>query len=287
EDAEIRLIVGRINLVEKIADLARRRGIPPPQPETPAAAALRREGAAMAFDRAEEARDAASGEREIVKEGLSEYFMFTVEGRESVPNGWSKRMRAVAAEGQAFDILYRLRPHQYGERPVRFFIWKNDEEHGLGESPLPDGRVRLFRENGRDGLSFLGEQLIRYVPIQAPIEVNLGPDDLVIYERRAVATERYNFHFRTSGRTEVVDGWDERTAWIDTIRNYRTKAIRFELRRQWPGHVDYGSEVATSLFDFQTIEATFAVDARGPVPYPYTVVRHLGTNAKQQRIDLR
>jgi len=34
ENAEIRLIVGTINLVEKIAELARRRGIPMPQPLT-------------------------------------------------------------------------------------------------------------------------------------------------------------------------------------------------------------------------------------------------------------
>ena len=37
--------------------------------------------------------------------------------------------------------------------------------------PLPDGLVRVFRKNGREGMSFLGEQLVRYVPVKAPIEV--------------------------------------------------------------------------------------------------------------------
>ena len=49
DDAEIRLIVGNINLVEKIADLARRRGIPVPQPATPMEASLRRDSAKAAF----------------------------------------------------------------------------------------------------------------------------------------------------------------------------------------------------------------------------------------------
>ena len=31
--------------------------------------------------------------KEIIKEGLSEYFIYTIEGTETIPNGWSKRMR--------------------------------------------------------------------------------------------------------------------------------------------------------------------------------------------------
>ena len=78
---------------------------------------------------------------------------------------------------------------------MRFFIWRNDEEHKLGDSPLPDGRVRLFRDNGKEGLSFLAEQQIRYVPIKAEIEINLGPDDLVVYKMRRTSTQRSRFRF--------------------------------------------------------------------------------------------
>ncbi len=60
-------------------------------------------------------------------------------------------MRAVKADQVKFDIVYRMRSYQYGPRPVRFFIWRNDDEHKLGESPLPNGRVRIFRDNGKDG----------------------------------------------------------------------------------------------------------------------------------------
>ncbi|KKK52209.1 hypothetical protein LCGC14_3107230, partial [marine sediment metagenome] len=116
---------------------------------------------------------------------------------------------------------------------------------------------------------------------------NLGPDDLVVYETQRIGTERYNFHFRRSGNQEWVDGWDEKTQWVDTIRNYRTKPITFELRRMWGGHVDYDSEVRTKLFDYRTIEVTFTVDARNKKLYPCTVVTHHGTNSKQSRINLK
>ena len=112
----MRLIVGSINLVEKIADLARRRGIPVPAPGTPGDARLRKESAKRAFDRAEAFADGVGGGRPkvIVKEGLIDDCRCSVEGTETIKNGWSKRMRAVKADDAKFGIGYRRRAHQYG-----------------------------------------------------------------------------------------------------------------------------------------------------------------------------
>jgi hypothetical protein len=224
----------------------------------------------------------------IVKEGLSEYFMFTVQGSETIPNGWSKRMRAVNVEGVKFDVLYRMREHQYGTQPVRFFIWTNDEEHKLGECPLPNGQVRVFRDNGRDGLQFLAEQTIQYVPIKAKAEIDLGVDNLVVYARRAVSTERLQFTFRRDpppdGREWVI-GWDEKTRWIDEVRNYRDKAIRMEIRHIITGDVDLEAKLAT-IFDYQTGEFTVDVKAHDKLPWTYKYTIHMGRNAKQNRIQL-
>jgi len=291
ENAEIRLIVGTINLVEKIADLARRRGIPTPDEKSAEYGGLGKDVLKKAFGRAANgdqddsaARPAETRPKRIIKEGLSEYFMFSVEGSETIPNGWSKRMRAVKADGVKFDIVYRQRSYQYGPRPARFFIWRNDTEHKLGESPLPNGLVRVFRDNGEDGLSYLGEKLLRYVPIKAQIEVNLGPDDLVVYETRKTQVERFNFHFNVHNQ---VVGWDERQQWIHTIRNYRDKPIAFELRLQIAGDVEYTSEVKTTLFDYRTTETKLTAAARSRKEYPCTVLIHHGTNAKQSRIKLK
>ncbi len=290
ENAEVRLIVGKINLVEKIADLARRRGIPVPKSgykrklmmQSEMKKSIGRAGLAMASS-------SRPAPKQIVKEGLSEYFMFSIEGTETIRNGWSKRMQAVKADKVKFDIVYRMRGYQYGHRPVRFFIWRNDDKHKLGNSPLPDGQVRVFRENGREGLSFLGTQRIRYVPVKAEIEVNLGSDDLVVYEMRKMSTERFNFDFSWVGRPKraVVVGWDEKCQWKDTIRNYRTKPITFELRRKWFGDVDYRSETKTKLFDYNTIETTFTIAPRGKKEYRCTVTTHNGTNKKQHHIKLK
>jgi len=295
ENAEVRLIVGRINLVEKVADLARRYGIAVPPKDARRFLELKKRAARESFDKAAAAEAEAAGKpasivsapKQIVKEGLSEYFMFSVPGTETLTNGWSKRMLAMDAEGVRFDIVHRVRDFQYGNWPVRFFIFTNDKEHRLGESPLPDGLVRIFRENGRDGLVFLGEQKVSYVPIKAKAEINLGPDRLVVYRKRPLETRRINFTFRRDrqGR-EWVHGWDQRQAWNDEVRNYTGKPMVLELRLRFSGDVDFESEMKTEVFDYQTVEARLTVDAGKTRAYPYVVTTHDGANAKQSRVKL-
>jgi len=289
ENAEVRLIVGTINLVEKIADLAKRYGIAVPRPGEAAYADLKMRAARESFEKAAGAPDSpiATAPKEIIKEGLSEYFMFTVPGTETVPHGWSKRMQAIDAAGVKFDIVHRVRDYQYGDWPVRFFIFTNDKEHKLGDSPLPDGLVRIFRDNSRDGLTFLGEQKVHYVPIKAKAEINLGPDRLVVYVKRPLKTRQLNFSFhRDPQGREWVNGWDEEQTWNDEIRNYTGKDLVLELHLRYAGDVDFASEAETKVFDYQTVETRLTVEAGKTRAYPYTVTCHNGVNAKQSRVKL-
>ena len=81
-----------------------------------------------------------------------------------------------------FKIEYRYRPQEYGDQLVRMYLLTNDKESKLGTTPLPDGIVRVFRDNGRDGLSYLTQQNVKYIPIGDKIELNLGVDPEVIFE---------------------------------------------------------------------------------------------------------
>jgi hypothetical protein len=211
--------------------------------------------------------------------------MFSVSGTETLRHGWSKRMEAVRADAVRFETLYRLRAHQYGPRPVRFLLWRNDAEHGLGTAPLPDGRVRILRANPDGGLSVLGEQVISYVPVRAAIEINLGPDDRVLCETLVSSTRRFDFRFEH--RPPRVTGWTEEVAVQDRVRNSRDRPIVFELQRVHDGDVSYRSEMETRLFDYRTVEARFTVGARGEVTYPSTVTTRRGTSQRQQRVELR
>jgi hypothetical protein len=188
-----------------------------------------------------------------------------------------------------FEVLYRYRPHQYGPKPVRFFILANDAEHKLGESPLPDGVIRVFRENGRDGLSFYTAQSSKYIPLKEKIELNVGKDDQIVYERVVLDLARQNFIYDEKIQpTPPVVGWDETRKWQEEIRNYRRKPIKMEIRHVLSGDVEFSMEpVAVKPFDFQTMEYTLALPASTKQKFVSEGLFHLGRNAKQQRVRLK
>ena len=208
--------------------------------------------------------------KEIAKEGLGEYFIYTVPGTETIPTGWSKRMRSFEGRDVSFDIQYRYRPAEYGDQLVRMFLLVNDEESKLGETPLPDGVVRVYRDNGNDGLSFLAQQSIKYVPIGDDIELNLGCDPEVIHEWVKLKTWRDNFWFKRRGvdvrrnldgehRIEIKDtleGWEDHTRYVERIRNYRDKPIGVEIRRTFGGYTFFISRLEPTMYDYQTPQMT-------------------------------
>jgi hypothetical protein len=299
EGAQVRLVVGTINLVEKIAQLAQGGQPPPSGPAAASDAEGRAKGRAMrmaleeaeggagrggAFFGAAEAKAAPK----IVKEGLSEYFIFTVEGQQTIKNQWSQRMVSFRSRDVPFEILYRYRPHQYGPAPVRFFILANDAEHKMGESPLPDGVIRVFRENGRDGLSFYTAQSTKYIPIKEKIELNVGKDDQIVYERVVLDLGRQNFIYDEAVRpVPPVVGWDETRKWQEEIRNYRAKPIKMEIRHVLPGDVEFGMEgAAVKLYDFHTPEYVLTLAAGEKQKWLSEGTFHLGRNQKQNRVRL-
>jgi len=301
EGAQVRLVVGTINLVEKIRQLAQqglveRNEADRLQRQEQVAQKLKSDVVRGAVVTAEVLNGDFNGRRtgaaappKIVKEGLSEYFIFTVEGQQTIKNQWSQRMVSFRSREVPFEVLYRYRPHQYGPAPVRFFILANDEEHKMGESPLPDGVIRVFRENGRDGLSFYTAQSTKYIPIKEKIELNVGKDDQIVYERVVLDLGRQNFIYdETVQPTPPVVGWDETRKWQEEIRNYRAKPIKMEIRHVLPGDVEFGMEgaAALKLYDFHTPEYVLTLAAGEKQKWLSEGTFHLGRSQKQDRVRM-
>ena len=303
-NAQIRMVVGTINLVEKIEELARR-GIISRDDLGYYREGRKKEMSKPARGAVHEELEAAAdlafrAPKQIIKEGLSEYFIYTVPGAETVKHTWSKRMRLFQGLEVPFQIQYRYRPAEYGPQLVRIFLLRNDQASSLGETPLPDGIVRLFRDNGRNGLSFVTQQPINYVPIGQEIELNLGSDPEVIHEHIRLTGWRDNFWFHRSGvnvyfspqeghRIEAKDnvvGWDDHQVWVERIRNYREKPISVEIRRSFSGHVLFRSDLGPTLHDYRTPQFCARVKAGEKRELSYELVIHQGYNKKQDNVTL-
>ncbi len=309
EKAQVRLVVGTINLVEKIAQLAQ---IPIAEVESLSrdlrenyrfkaakdALMIPANGPAGAAAPAAE----APAPKEIIKEGLSEYFIYTIEGTETINNGWSKRMRSLEGQTIPFKIEYRYRPQEYGEQLVRMYLLKNNKDAKLGTTPLPDGVVRVFRDNGRDGLSYLTQQAVKYIPIGDKIELNLGVDPEVIFELIKLRIFRSDLTLQINGTNEfrkiggdgvfkeenaTLVGWTDHEIFSQRIRNYTSKEISIEVRRTLPGHILVRSQLAPKLHDFQTVEFTAKVASGKKADLLFEVVRLQGTSVKQNNVTLQ
>jgi len=308
EDAQVRLVVGRINLVEKIAQLAR-------IPVSQVTGMAREEKAALSrFALRDAMRAPMEGfggrggggpipqePKEVAKEGLGEYFIYTIEGTETILNGWSKRMRSLEAAKVPVKIQYRYRPAEYGDKLVRMYLLTNNKDSKLGTTPLPDGVVRLFRENAHDRLSFLVAQAIKYVPIGDKIELNLGVDPEVIFDLVQLRTWRDAIWLVVNGtniyrrvdqpglQIEInssVAGWDDHILFAQRVRNYTKKPIDLEIRRTFGGQAIFRSELPAKNHDFQTVEYTASVKPGEKAELLYEIIQRQGHNATQNNVTI-
>ena len=207
DNAQTRLVVGTINLVEKIANLATR---PAPDMQPGADHGYRgrpeKERGAMrevfddAMRRTEElihTNGAIRRPKKVVKQGLSEYFLFTIDGREDIKDKEPKRLISMKVADVPLECIYKLTDRDGGKQFTKYYRFKNkkllDDDgkerdlpgmENLGLSPLPDGNVRLFSEYKNKDLAYVGGTQTKYVPIGDRVEVNVGRDQDITIIRR-------------------------------------------------------------------------------------------------------
>ena len=293
ENAQVRLVVGTINLVEKIAELARR---PPPAPgglyasRSPGERAeIRREyskAVSVAEMPAAAPADGAAAPAKVVKEGLSEYFLFTIEGREDIKDKEPKRLVAMKAAEVPLECLYKLTDRDGGANFIKYYRFKNaklleaggkekklSDMENLGVSPLPDGMVRLFFEYPNKDLAYVGGTTTKYVPIGDRVEVNVGPDQDITIVRRLKDQTITNVIARQYKR-RLDDEWvwyydlldyDQTITYEEEIVSGKPADVKTELERQFDANVvlwgngdkpaDWTSDKAGAYVDLHNVES--------------------------------
>lgn len=283
ERVETRLVVGQIHLLDRIAELARRQwphGRPGPEPAAPGDRAEAAAEKDQALRAAKALLTAAPRVKEIRKEGISEYYLYAIEGTEDLENGWGKRLLSFSAPEVPVRNLYRYEEERYGKRPVRFLLFANDRAHGLGKEPLPAGQVKVFRRlDGQGRLAYVGGQEIRYAPVGDEVALQLGAAEevAVIPTVMEKATDNYEW------RDNKIAGWDEHLAWRVEVKNFRDVPVRVEVRRRVPAASweirQAGDAGRYEKIDKNTIQYTLELPPHGRKEFLYRLTLHQGTRA--------
>ena len=283
ENAQIRLVVGVIKLVEDIAQLARqgRPGQPMNMPTTLAFDSLdlkdRNEARRALGALAKSAAQAEERPREIIKEGVSEYFLYTVEGRDTVPNGWSKRLPSFKAADVPVVSYYKFEREQWGDQVMRFYRFKNDKENKLGNEPLPDGDVKAFRFVTDDKLySFVGRTSVKYIPIGEQVEMNLGNDPEVMCKPTLTNWEKTDIRFDDKG---AVAGWAIKETWQIEMQNSKDIDITLDIRRNFSGDWSLATDAKYEKVDASKVKFVIPLKPREQQKLVYEVTTRYGTDA--------
>ncbi len=275
DNAQTRLVVGTINLVEKIVDLATR-----PAPGEDASengvkvVTLPEKGKAILELSSRFESESKSGGLErglvveqkkvVTKQGLSEYFLFTIDGREDIKDKEPKRLVSMKVVDVPLEVMYKLTDRDGGQHFTKYYRFKNEkllEDDGsekdlpamenLGLSPLPDGSVRLFSEYETKDLAYVGGTETKYVPIGDRVEVNVGSDADITIARRVKDQQVTNVVARQYKRRldnthvlyfDLID-YDETFVYEEEIVSGKPVVAKIEIERQFDANVYlWGSE---------------------------------------------
>jgi len=279
ENAQTRLIVGRVHILDEIAELARRQ-YPYGRPgEIAPLSGVSVRGLDRRVKMEMEEKIAWAGApKEIRKEGLSEYFLYTIEGTETIPTGWSKRLLSFDVDKVPVVNLYKYEEERYGNSVVRFLGFKNDEEHNLGDTPIPGGMLKVYRDADNQGhLSYTGQSSFKYIPVDEDVELNLGSVANVVVEPKLVNFETENYRFNHRGN---ISGWDEICTFKVEVKNTREIPVKIEIQRNfntpyWKlekgGNFDKYEKV-----DLDTVKFTLSLEPRSKKEFEYTLTTYHG-----------
>jgi len=220
--------------------------------------------------------------KEIVKEGLSEYFLYTIEGTETIPTGWSKRLASFDVEGVPVVNLYKYEQERYGPQVVRFLSFKNDQQHKLGQTPIPDGNLKVYRSvDDAKHLSYEGQSAFKYIPVNDKVELNLGTVADVVVEPKLMDYKTENYRFNNRGN---VSGWDEVQTFTVEVRNTRDVPAKIEIVRNFRTPSwdlkQSGDEVAYEKVDLDTVKFTVEMPPQSKKTFEYTLTTYQGVRAE-------
>ena len=162
---------------------------------------VRNEIAKMAMYDANRAVPASAAPVPMQQESFSDYHLYTLGRKTTINNNQTKQvsmlegtgvpvMKRYVVDGQYF--YYRNRQHPGA--PIKdvvqvFYQLKNEQKNGLG-MPMPAGVVRVYQEDSKGGVQFVGEDRINHTPKDETLNLKIGNAFDVVCERKQTDFEK-------------------------------------------------------------------------------------------------
>jgi hypothetical protein len=162
------------------------------------------------------ARSAPAAQEAMAQESFSEYHLYTLGRKTTINNNQTKQVSML--EGDAVPVVkrfvvdgqsYYYQNFQHPGAPIKdlvavYYQLKNEQKAGLGV-PMPAGNVRVYQEDSKGGVQFVGEDRIDHTPKDETINLRIGNAFDVACERNQVDFQKiapnvYEFEYAISLR---------------------------------------------------------------------------------------
>ena len=169
----------------------------------------------------------AMAEQTMAQESFSDYHLYTMARKTTINNSQTKQVSMLAGtdvpvvkryvvEGQNYYYHNQMHPGSPVKDLVQvYYQFKNEEKAGLG-LPMPAGVLRVYQQDSKGGIQFVGEDRIMHTPKDETLNVKIGNAFDVICERNQtdftkIASNVYEFEYEI------------------TLRNHKASAISVDV----------------------------------------------------------
>ena len=144
---------------------------------------------------------AARAAAPMAQESFSDYHLYTLGRKTTINNNQTKQVSML--EGTGVPVVKRYvvdgqnfyyRNRQHPGAPIKdvvqvYYQFRNEQKSGLG-MPMPAGVVRVYQEDSKGGVQFVGEDRINHTPKDETLNLKIGNAFDVVCERKQIDFEK-------------------------------------------------------------------------------------------------
>ena len=284
ENANAKLVIGDLHLVQPVAEMADKT----PGEMLPALAYMplnrlivqgveSRAYAGADLRTEEKARAQPSAPPAIAMAGIGEYFIYTIEGRHDMDDGWRNRFAAISGPGVPVTVRHKYDPQRWGDGARKFYVFRNVEPSTLGATPLAGGAVYVLRARAAEGLVPVTTTEMPYTPIGEELELDVGGDSLVVVERKLMDYKKVELSFDRYNR---VVGYDTEETFKIEVRNRSEKPIEIELFEHADGVWAIHTDAQYEQVDKNTVKFPLKLASQATASVEFRISKQHGKNAE-------
>jgi hypothetical protein len=202
----------------------------------------------------------AAGAPQFEEKAFFEYHLYTLLRPATIKDNEIKQVSLFPSTGVKVNKIYTYDGARYEDKVRVELEFKNSEAAGLG-MPLPQGKIRVYKEDVDKALEFVGEDKIDHTPKDEKVRVFLGNAFDIVGERQKTDFRKIS--------DEVTD-----ESYQIKLRNHKEEAVEVVVVEHLWSYTEWEireSSLPYEKKDANTIEFKVQLDKDQEVLLTYTV----------------